>query len=433
MAVTKNYIAPDSPERNYAPVAPGLIKPSIPNLESVETKEGIPVFLFRPCPSPIASVNLWVSGGRVSQEEPLQAKMAASAITDGTTLLKSGDIAEKVAFLGGTLSGSAGNSIISLSTSGLTRNLPELLNLLETCWKEATLPEKEFGIRKQSTLQSLTVSMEQSNWWAQGKFNELIWGKDHRRGHITFPEEVKALENQSVKAFYEKQVKGSPHALLLAGDLSDSIINRAMEVVKGLPQVARMEGAAPNPSVGVFEKINVKNAQQCSLVIGAWLMDSPHKDRRTAWLANLFLGGYFGSRLMQNIREKKGLTYGISSGFSEIEGRNLLKISAQVNSENAFLAYEEIQKEILNLANEPVSKSEWETLKNYLYGTVTSNLLTPFAREQSFSNLYFTKMGYPQLAHNLNAFDELTPDDVQQVVRDWFQIEKFTCVIAGNI
>ncbi len=420
-------------DRSQPPVEPGLVKPEIPNLEEAQTASGIPIYLFRPCASPIASVSLWVSGGRVSQEQPLQAKMAAAAIMDGTSKHSANDIAEKVAWLGGNLSGSAGNSVISITTSGLTRNLPELTEILESCWKDAVLPDKEFTIRKQSTLQSLTVSMEQSNWWAQGKFNELLWGKEHARGRITFPEEVKALENDVVRKFYNQQINLRPHALVLAGDISDAVYHKAEKLVKGLAQVPRIEGEAPKPVSGQLVKIPVKNAKQCSLVMGAWLMDSPHIDRRTAWLANLFLGGYFGSRLMQNIREKKGLTYGINSGFSEIEGHNLLKITAQVNSENAIMAYDEIRKEIEILASEPVSENEWLNLKNYLYGTVTANLLTPFAREQSFGNLYFTRMGYKQLAHNLNAFDELTPADVQRVVQEWFRFDRFSCVIAGNI
>jgi predicted Zn-dependent peptidase len=143
------------------------------------------------------------------------------------------------------------------------------------------------------------------------------------------------------------------------------------------------------------------------------------------------LGGYFGSRLMKNIREEKGYTYGISSSLVSLTESGYLVIGTDVNVDNTQNTIDEVYKEIARLQTEPVSEDELNQVKNYLVGSFQSSLNSPFALCDKYKNIYFNTLQpdfYQQYIHTLLNTDS---NSIQQLANQYFKLDSFTEIVAG--
>ena len=142
-------------------------------------------------------------------------------------------------------------------------------------------------------------------------------------------------------------------------------------------------------------------------------------------VVNTILGGYFGSRLMRNIREERGLTYGISSGIITMEDAGYLVIGTDVKKQFTQLAIDEVYREIERLRLEPVSAVELRTVKNYLAGKLLNSVDTPFALAEKFKNIYLYGLTYGFYQNYLKTLNDITPEVIQTVANRY--------LIAANI
>jgi predicted Zn-dependent peptidase len=147
---------------------------------------------------------------------------------------------------------------------------------------------------------------------------------------------------------------------------------------------------------------------------------------------NEILGGYFGSRLMKNIREDKGLTYGISSQMAGMVNEGFFVIGADVKAENTELALAEIYKEIDILKNELVPESELNTVKNYIIGSYLANLSNPFLLADYFKSIYFLDMDYQFYDNFIPNIRKIKAIDIQKIAQKYFDQTSFTEVVVGN-
>jgi predicted Zn-dependent peptidase len=174
-----------------------------------------------------------------------------------------------------------------------------------------------------------------------------------------------------------------------------------------------------------------KDAVQTSIRIGKKLFTRNHPDYLKFTVLNETLGGYFGSRLMKNIREEKGLTYGISSQIAPMLQEGYFVIGTDVKKELASKALEEIYNELEKLQNEPVGDEELQTVKNYMIGSYSNSITTPFSLANKFKTLHFNGLSYDYYDNYMTAIQKVNAKDLMQMAKKYFDRTSFTEVLVG--
>jgi predicted Zn-dependent peptidase len=166
--------------------------------------------------------------------------------------------------------------------------------------------------------------------------------------------------------------------------------------------------------------------------MGLPLFKKDHPDYHVMQLLNTLLGGYFGSRLMRNIREEKGLTYGISSGLATLEEGGYLVIGTEVKKEFTQVVLDEIYKEVDALCHKQVGTVELETVKSYLAGKLLKSMNTPFALAGKFKNIYLDGLTYDFYRNYLKALEKTTPQQVRAVANRYLVTDQWHEIVVGE-
>jgi predicted Zn-dependent peptidase len=167
--------------------------------------------------------------------------------------------------------------------------------------------------------------------------------------------------------------------------------------------------------------------------MGRKLFTRSHPDYFKMMVLNEILGGYFGSRLMRNIREEKGLTYGISSNLFTLQKEGYLLIGTDVKREFTSLTIEEVYKEMNILRTEPVGEEELETVKNYMAGSFAGSLSTPFALADHFKAIYFDGLTYDFYEHYIENILNTSAQQLQDLANQYLTDNSMLVVIAGLV
>ena len=316
----------------------------------------------------------------------------------------------------------------------LNKHLANVLELLSEMLTTATFPAKELQNQQKQATQNLSINQEKTAYLANRVFKEKIFGAAHPYSFSLEESHISAISQEHLIGFYRQYYLNKPFKIFLSGNISDNH-TQAIETFLGKhsldaqpPQqqfISSFQGASNN----IIPK---ENSVQTTIRIGKQLNISRKDDNYTKLLlANEVLGGYFGSRLMKNIREEKGLTYGISSSIPQMSKGSYFVIGTDVKAEFAALTVTEIKKEILELQNNLVDEEELSRAKSYLIGQYLGSINTPF--EVMDRNKIMALEGldmefydrYPARVH------AITPADIMTVAQQYLEVETLTDVLVG--
>jgi predicted Zn-dependent peptidase len=225
--------------------------------------------------------------------------------------------------------------------------------------------------------------------------------------------------------------------IILSGQITSEIINVLEKYFGSTAQLTAAQPVYPagDPTPDHRHRIVIEKPEnlQSSIRVGKLLFTRNHPDFAKVKVVNTLLGGYFGSRLMRNIREDKGFTYGISSGIATFQETGYLVIGTDVKKEFTLQTLEEIYKEIDKLQREPVGDEELRTLKNYMAGHLLSSVDTPFALADKFKNIYLYGLDYDYYTHYLQTINHMDADIIQDTAKKYLQTDKMKEVIVGGL
>jgi len=147
---------------------------------------------------------------------------------------------------------------------------------------------------------------------------------------------------------------------------------------------------------------------------------------------NTLFGGYFGSRLMSNIREDKGYTYGIGSGVASYEDAHFFYISTEVGKDVTNPAVKEIYNELATITSNKPEEKELETVKNYMLGSLLNESDGVFSLADRFKGVYFNGENFDFYNRYIAAINNCTPDVILNTAQKYFNDENMLEVIAGS-
>jgi predicted Zn-dependent peptidase len=236
-------------------------------------------------------------------------------------------------------------------------------------------------------------------------------------------------------AFYERVIKNRPFQILLAGQASEvevDYINKTLGQLPVMYDALADVGIPPLPDAMVSTLLEKEDSVQSSIRLGRRLFTRSHPDFFRMLVTNEVLGGYFGSRLMKNIREEKGFTYGISSNMPSFRRDGYFLIGTDVKRENTQETLDEIHKEIRHLQTELVGADELETVKNYMSGEFVGSLNTPFEIADRYKVILFDGLPADFLTTYIQHIRAVSPDDIRAMASRYLNPDELLEVIVGG-
>jgi len=402
-----------------------LIRP-----DTVTLGNGIPVHYISGGQQNVLKIELVFKAGRWFEPHWGAAYFAANLLPKGTKNNSSFEIAQVFDRYGAHVEISPGLDVVSVALYSLTHKLQPVLALLIELLQESVFPAKELDQMKAIYLQNLKVNQEKTSFQVSKLLRRTLFGEDHPYGKELEAEEITALQREHIADYY-KNFFGDLF-ILVSGKIENdvrSLINNTFSGLATRPVADQSHThAADKPFRQLVDK---EDSVQSSLRMGRPFIGRTHPDYFDALFLNHVLGGYFGSRLMKNIREDKGLTYGIYSSIHTLRNDNYLVIGADVNKDNLELAFEEIRKELLRLRVEPIDTEELETARNHFIGSLQSEIVTPFAHADKVKNMILFNLPDDYYQNLIQRLDTLHRDDLVRIAETYFAEDSFFETAVG--
>lgn len=382
--------------RKVAPKFEAIKNFKLPQAYKIKLANQVKVFVFDAKNQDVVSLELIFEVGKSSEKQMNTAEFCAKMWLEGSQKSTAKQISQRIDYYGAAIHASAGMDTFTIELLCLKKYLEPILQLFVELLTEQIFPEEELEIIKQASLQNFQVQLEKNTFWASRKFKEALLSKDHPYFKNTTKETIKAIEASILTSFFRQEIKGTPFTIFTAGRISTTEIALIDKYLGAIP-IQKMFRKTSTNSLKYNTKIvksylEKKEAVQTSLLVGKAIFDIKNPDYTAFVLANTILGGYFGSRLIQNIREEKGYTYSIYSPISFGKHANYWRISSDVKKEHRLDTIKEIYKEIDRMQNEIVPQEELQRVKNYITGNFVNALNTPFATAQKHQSIYFNDL-----------------------------------------
>jgi len=406
-----------------------LVRPSHQKLAN-----GCNVFCFNSGDTDLVRIE-WIFGNeRFDPGKPLLNMAVNTMLTEGTHTLTSSQIADKIDFYGAFLQVEYGHDHSEVVLYSLTKHLPHTLPVILDILTGSIFPEKELETYKRNQQQKLQVSLQKNDYVARRAFNKALYG-DTIYGLCAEPDDYNSLNRDDMLAHFRQMYQPSNCTLLVAGKINRETFNLVIETFSGWENAARKADTSQpglHPSAEHFYFTEKPDALQSAIRMGRATINRTHHDFPALQVLNTVLGGYFGSRLMANIREDKGYTYGIGSGMSSLKQSGALFIATEVGADVCRAAVTEIEKEINLLRNQLIPDAELSLVRNFMLGSLLGSLENVFSHADKFKNLYFSGLDYDYYDFYIDTIKTVTASQLQQLAVQYLNLDEFYKVIVGK-
>lgn len=405
---------------------------AIPEARQMTLPGGIRLWTIDAGTQPLVRLSLVFGAGTRYQNAPFAASAALNLMSEGTARYTAARIAEMFDFYGIYYDTSIDRDYAVVTVSCLSRFLDKALELLGEILFEPLFPERELEIYASKRKQQLIIEREKPSYQARELFSQGLFGKEHPYGRVSPATAYDDLTAASLRSFYESYYTAGNVFAVASGriepqtaDVLAAFLSRFGEAPA--PADAGVPPACPTSLI----REKRQGALQSSIRIGKVLFPKGHPDFNGMQVAATILGGYFGSRLVKNLREDKGYTYGIYSAMLNMQHAGYFAVASDVTAQATDEAVAEILKEVERLRTEPVPQAELDMVRNIIAGEMMRILDGPFG----IADVTIEHVQCGMTNRALEAFfDEvrtITPERIRELAARWLDPASFTTVIVG--
>ncbi|MDI9356798.1 MAG: pitrilysin family protein [Chitinophagaceae bacterium] len=406
---------------------------SFQKVESTFIGNGIPVHILNMGETKICRVEILFCSGKWYEPKPGVAYLCSEMLLSGTKKLSSEEINNHLDFYGAFTEVTNGFDFITFTLYCQPKYLPKIIPFLTDVFLECSFPEEELELQKRITIQNIVLQKKQTRSLSNNGFRQVLFSDAHPYGSTLTEEQVLSVSREDLLQYHLKNLFAEM-TLFISGNVSPSEekeITTPFEKWKYFRNKTTSYSYSPTSSLRHI--IPLENTVQSSLKMGHYCIQKNHHEFITLTIVNEILGGYFGSRLMKNIREKQGLTYGIHSSFVHLKQESYWFLYSDIHKESVLFAVEEILKEMRILKTNPVSKEEMDLVCNYMKGSFLSSLNTPFQLMDKFKNINIYGLDYGYYDEFYATLQHISAEDILYMSQKYLQEETWIQVIAGGI
>jgi zinc protease len=399
-----------------------------------ELANGIKVFTVNAGEQELVRIEFIFDNVNWDIEKQLQAVAVNHLINNGTKKLSAKEIAEQVDFYGAFLQTEYGADQITVTLYSLNKHLVAVLPIVWSILNESIFPQQELDIFIQNQKQKLQVNLQKNDFLARKTFANAIFGATAYGSDISLSD-YDAIKRDDLLAYFSAAFKPANCIIIAAGKFGDNefdLLNRFFGKEWGNNAPASINQFSFEPIAGSEIYIEKTDAVQSALRLGNLSITRKHKDFPSLQILNCLLGGYFGSRLMNNIREDKGYTYGIGSGIASLKDAGYFFIATEVGTQVCNSALQEIEKEIALLKTTSVGKEELGLVRNYMLGSLLGSLENAFSHADKFKNIYFSGLSYDYYTNYINTVKTISAEEIKAIANTYLNWDAMTKVVVGK-
>jgi zinc protease len=404
---------------------------TLPKYKKYLLKNGVPVFAIDLGEQDTLMVNWIFDAGNWYEEKNLVAATTNYLLKNGTSKKTAFEINEHFDYYGSYLNRHSNNETADITLHCLGKHVNNLLPVVAEIITDSTFPQEELDIYKKNMQQHLQVSLMKSDFVAGRLIDEYLFGKQHPYGKYSSAEEYQALQQDEIKAYYKKYYQQGNCVIFIAGKLPADIIEQLDKEFGSLPLHPHDTSTSliQHPITPAKEKkynvVNDENGVQGSIRIACNFPNRHHPDFQKFSMLNTVFGGFFGSRLMTNIREDKGYTYGIHSYLMNHTQQSALLITTEAGKEVCAATIEEVYKEMNLLCEEPIDDEELQMARNFTIGTILGDLDGPFQVAGRWKNIILNNLDENYFYNGIKIIKTITPEELQELAKKYLQPEHF--------
>jgi len=398
---------------------------------------GIPVYIIDSGKQDLIRLELIFNAGYYVQSAPLQALTSGMMMKEGTSNYSSKEIAETVDHYGTYFETLIDQDTSCLCLYSLFKNLEKVLPVIEEVVRNPVFPEEELSIFIAKNKQQFIIHSKKVEYQAKVNFNSNIFGYNHPYGKKADLKDFDLLNRDQIVDFYRTNYSSSNCKIFISGKSATDTLSLLNTHFGGdhwnVNYNTNHNAIRQNPVTEKKQFIHKEDALQSAVRIGKPLFNKLHPDYSGLKILMTILGGYFGSRLMTNIREEKGYTYGIGSGMVSLLNGGYMFISTETGIEHTSNTLKEIYYELDKLREEIVSPEELDLVKNYMLGEMLHNFDGPFDQADRYRSVVDYGLDFKYYRKSIDDIQKIEPYDLKQLAEKYLDPDSFYEVIAGKL
>lgn len=395
--------------------------------EQHQLNNGVPVYMIDAGTEEVLQVEWVFWAGNCFENQNLVAATTNYLLRNGTSTKTAFQIDEQVDYLGAYLNRSCFSEQATITLHCLTKHISQLLPLVRELITDASFPAEELQLYQQNMKQRLNVNLRKSDFVAGRLIDTYLFGENHPYGKFSSAESYDALSRDQLLAFYDQYYRKGQFALFVAGKIPPGFIDSLNQLFGDLPNQQRV---IPVHAMQVadqkkFRIQNDENGVQGAIRLARPFPNRHHPDFIPALILNTVFGGFFGSRLMSNIREDKGYTYGIHSYLLNLQQSSAWMISTDAGKDVCEATIHEVYAEMELLRNELISEEELALVRNYMMGGILGDLDGPFQLIGRWKNLILNDLSTVHFYSTIDQIRNCSPQQLRALAQQYLQPDDF--------
>lgn len=415
-------------DRTIPPLVHDVTDVDLPSIRSVSVN-GIDTHSYLDQGSGTFKIELLTKGSQLYSQTSALSQLAVKLLNEGTQTKPSAELAEAVDSIGSFLEISPGFDYGTISIYGLAKYFEENLQILSELIYQPAFSRASLENLKSREVDKLKTNLEKSSYISSINLRKNLFGPKHAYGRHLQSSEILSVTLDDITDFHTNHTENFD--VYIAGDLPNNfeeLVGKYLRPFNGSRQ-------SPDISSPIDKAIDSAHKDskfvQSSIKLGKRLFNRADVDYFKFIVMNELLGGFFGSRLMKNIREEKGFTYGIHSNLYSLLHDGYFLIGTDVNKENEQETIDEVLKEIRLLQSELVGHEELDTVKNYMIGVFLNSFSSPFAQIDKFKTLHSQGIDHGFYNAYVSSVKDVSSETLMDTANQYLKTDSLTLSVAG--
>lgn len=406
------------------------LNPFTPN--KVLLDNNTPCFFIEGPKEPVVKINLVLNAG-AKYGSPYIAKLVNGLLAEGSQKYPGNVLVEELDKYGAYLFSSVNNDFATVTIVTQTQYLSDVLPVFFDAAYSPQIKEDILNAQCKRSHSALVEAYMQNGALSDAEFMPMVFGSNHFYGRVSHPENYQNVKRDDVVRFHSEFYNSNNAFLMVVGDITEDVKNTVVSIANQhmhfgkVAQFPKIIDSSPSDKRII---LNNPYTQQASVTMGLESIGKKSDDYISLKIAVILLGGFFGSRLMQNVREKSGYTYGIYASLISFQQTGLLKISSDVKGDKAFEVEQQILDNIIDLQKNKVSTMELQRLKNYISGDLLNSFDGLFALDSAFLSTYMYGLKLDFFTRFADIINDFTADKLMEMMNKYIELDKLSTVIV---
>jgi zinc protease len=389
---------------------------------------GVEVWLMEAGEQEVMMVEWVFNAGNWFEEKNLVSGATSFLLKTGTDKLTAFDINEAFEYYGAYLKRESYSENATITLHSLSKHIPHVLPKVSEIIRQSVMPQHELEIFVQNAIQNLRVNLKKCDFVANRLIDIYLYGEEHPYGSCSSVAAYEALNRDDCAAFYEKYYQQTAPRLFVAGKLHadiDKLLNDNFGQYPVQPRPEIFSREAKPATEKKYRIENDPNGVQGAIRLARHFGNRHHPDFMGCMVLNNLFGGFFGSRLMSNIREDKGYTYGIYSYIQNHQQQSAWMVATEAGRDVCEATIAEVYKEMEILRTELVDEEELLLVRNYMMGQLLGDLDGPFQLIGRWKTYVLNGLDGSFFDRYVQTIKTITPEEIRELARKYLNPEDF--------